>query len=210
MITCVFSDGTSREFPRAYLEAASPVFKAMMAAEMAEAGTQRVEFTKENKDDVQDMLRFLDPCHGRHAEIDGNNVERLLPLFHLYQLDPLYEESCGVLAKGVPTPARVALAQKYGVKRAIDAFVKSEAAKLQEVADIGTDGYDAAFKAAVLDEYRSIRRREAEAADDAERVAKRKMANFQAYVADYVNSTPEHYAFSQMKRRLHDALDKAA
>ena len=98
MITCAFSDGTSREFPRAYLEAASPVFKAMMAAERAEAGSQRVEFTKENKDDVQDMLRFLDPCQGRHAEIDWDNVERLLPLFHLYQLDPLYEESCGVLA----------------------------------------------------------------------------------------------------------------
>ena len=29
-------------------------------------------------------------------------------------------------------------------------------------------------------------------------------------VADYVNSTPEHYAFNHMKRRLHDALDRAA
>ena len=96
------------------------------------------------------------------------------------------------------------------MQRAIDAFAKSEAAKLQEVGDIETDCYDAAFKAAVLDEYRSIRRREAEAADDAERVAKRKMANYQAFVADYVSSTPEHYAFSQMKRRLHDALDRAA
>ena len=117
---------------------------------MAEAGTQRIEFTKEKKDDVQDMLRFLDPCQGRQAEIDGNNVERLPPLFHLYQIDPLYEESCGLLAKSAPTPARVALAQKYGVQCAINAFAKSEAEKLQELGDIGTDGYDAAIKAAVL------------------------------------------------------------
>ena len=62
----------------------------------------------------------------------------------------------------------------------------------------------------MLDEYRSIKRKEAEAACDADRVKQRKIANFKAYVADYVDSSPERYAFNQMKRRLHDALDKAA
>ena len=42
------------------------------------------------------------------------------------------------------------------------------------------------------------------------RVKQRKIANFKAYVADYVDSSPERYAFNQMKRRLHDALDRAA
>ena len=207
MIKCVFSDGSTHDVRSGFLEAASPVFAAMMQAGMVEANEKRIEFLQENKADVMEMLGFLDPCRGWRATINSGNVEKLLPLFDLYHIEPLYKESCEVLAMCPATPARVALARRCGVKEAMAAFIKKEARKIEE-GIIAEDDYDTEFKAAVLDEVLEMKRKEAVVAAESDRAAKRRLTEFMTAVSDYVPQTPEWQKYKRMKQRLQDTFDE--
>ena len=208
MIACAWSDGTCSAFPKAYLQAASPVFARMMDAGMAEDLEHRIDFTSHSKEHVLEMLQFFDPCKGRLTAIDVSNVEHLLPLFHLYDVDKLYRECCELLAEMEPTPARVALALKYAVSAATESFVAKEAIALRRGV-FNPRSYDADFIAAVIDKHNEATRRDMEEADEEKRAAKKRKAELQNNLAEYVTQTPEARAYAQMKKVVRHLADDA-
>merc|ERR1711871_232718 len=73
------------------LRLASPVFDAMLSANMQESHSKRIEVDIGSPEEMKELYSFLLP-NGRSKRVDANNVEGIFKLSDYYQIKHLQEE----------------------------------------------------------------------------------------------------------------------
>eukprot|EP00929_Paragymnodinium_shiwhaense_P007417 TRINITY_DN111328_c0_g1_i1.p1 TRINITY_DN111328_c0_g1~~TRINITY_DN111328_c0_g1_i1.p1 ORF type:complete len:210 (-),score=47.41 TRINITY_DN111328_c0_g1_i1:273-902(-) len=113
-------EGETFEESASALAAGSRVFRAMLQSQMKEGVTKTIDLADKAAEEYK-MFRQFFRSHaavGSHSELlTVENVDRLLPWFHEYQMSKMLRE-CEQLLMGVPvTTARLVQAHTYDLKK---------------------------------------------------------------------------------------------